>query len=59
MSGFCGEGDGVYQAVIKTDGKLKFTAIDDPCTYRVSKFDKNLPGALNEYVVEFTRVENR
>jgi len=51
---FC-EGDGSYQAMIQPNGNLKFTTIEDPCDYRISRFDKSLPGAQEEYDVEFSQ----
>lgn len=51
----CG-GIGSYQAVIYPDGKLKFTTVDDPCSWRITIFERSQPGNLDEYVLEFIRV---
>ena len=54
---FCSEGDGQYKAVILPGGNLKFSVVDDPCDYRISRMDRSLPGALKEYVVEFSPLD--
>ena len=47
---------GLYQAVIHPDGKLKFTTIEDPCSWRMGVMDRSQPGNMNEYVIEFILV---
>ena len=37
---------GHYLAEIKADGTLKFFTISDPCTGRIRKMDRSLPGRL-------------
>ena len=44
---------GHYLAEIKADGTLKFITISDPCTGRLRKMDRSLPGRLTPYDLIF------
>lgn len=44
---------GNYLAEIKADGTLKFFTISDPCTGRIRKMDRSLPGRLTPYDLIF------
>jgi hypothetical protein len=44
---------GYYLAEIKADGTLKFFTISDPCTGRIRKMDRSLPGRLTPYDLIF------
>ena len=48
---------GNYLAEIKPDGTLKFITISDPCTGRLRKMDRSLPGRLTPYDLVFYPVE--
>ena len=48
---------GNYLAEINPDGTLKFITISDPCTGRLRKMDRSLPGRLNPYDLVFYPVE--
>ena len=48
---------GHYLAEIKSDGTLKFTTISDPCTGRLRKMDRSLPGRLTPYDLVFHPVD--
>jgi len=48
---------GYYLAEIKPDGTLKFITISDPCTGRLRKMDRSLPGRLTPYDLVFYPVE--
>ena len=48
---------GYYLAEIKPDGTLKFITISDPCTGRIRKMDRSLPGRLTPYDLVFYPVE--
>lgn len=54
----CPQGDGLYRAVIQPDGNLRFTTIDDPCELRISKLAKSHPNRGEQYIVEFSPVDN-
>lgn len=58
-TGFAGcPGDvGFYLANLNQDGTLKFTTIADPCTARLRKMDRSLPGRMTPYNLVFQRVE--
>jgi hypothetical protein len=40
---------GYYLAEINLDGTLKFITISDPCTGRLRKMDRSMPGRLTPY----------
>jgi len=44
---------GHYLAEIKADGTLKFITISDPCSGRIRKMDRSLPGRLTPYDLIF------
>jgi len=44
---------GQYLAEIKPDGTLKFVTISDPCSGRIRKMDRSLPGRLTPYDLIF------
>jgi hypothetical protein len=44
---------------IQSNEKLKFTVIDDSCDYRINRMAYSLPGAMDEYVVEFTPIDDQ
>jgi len=44
---------GHYLAEIKPDGTLKFVTISDPCSGRIRKMDRSLPGRLTPYDLIF------
>jgi len=48
---------GNYLAEIKPDGTLKFITISDPCTGRLRKMDRSLPGRLTPYDLVFYPVD--
>ena len=48
---------GNYLAEIKPDGTLKFITISDPCTGRLRKMDRSLPGRLTQYDLVFYPVD--
>lgn len=48
---------GLYLAEIRPDGTLKFITISDPCTGRLRKMDRSLPGRLTPYDLVFYPVE--
>lgn len=48
---------GHYLAEIKPDGTLKFITISDPCTGRLRKMDRSLPGRLTPYDLVFYPVD--
>ncbi|NQS92460.1 MAG: hypothetical protein HQ574_08635 [Chloroflexi bacterium] len=48
---------GAYLANINQDGTLKFITIADPCTVRLRKMDRSLPGRMTPYDLVFHRVE--
>ena len=48
---------GAYLANINQDSTLKFTTIADPCTARLRKMDRSLPGRMTPYDLVFHRVE--
>jgi hypothetical protein len=48
---------GIYLAEINPDGTLKFITISDPCTGRIRKMDRSLPGRLTPYDLIFHLVE--
>ncbi len=48
---------GSYLAEIKADGTLKFITISDPCSGRIRKMDRSLPGRLTPYDLVFYPVE--
>ena len=48
---------GHYVAEIKPDGTLKFVTISDPCSGRIRKMDRSLPGRLTPYDLIFHLVE--
>ena len=48
---------GYYLAEIKADGTLKFITISDPCTGRIRKMDRSIPGRLTPYDLVFHPVE--
>jgi len=48
---------GLYLAEIKPDGTLKFITISDPCTGRLRKMDRSLPGRLTPYDLVFYPVD--
>jgi len=54
----CGDTIGSYQAVIRSDGILRFTTVDDPCPYRRRVMDRSEPGNLEQYVLEYSRVDS-
>ena len=48
---------GHYLAEIQPDGTLKFITISDPCTGRIRKMDRSLPGRLTPYDLVFYPVD--
>lgn len=48
---------GYYLAEINPDGTLKFITVSDPCTGRIRKMDRSLPGRLTPYDLIFHLVE--
>ena len=48
---------GYYLAEIKPDGTLKFVTISDPCSGRIRKMDRSLPGRLTPYDLVFYPVD--
>ena len=48
---------GHYLAEMKEDGTLKFFTISDPCTGRIRKMDRSLPGRLTPYDLVFYQVD--
>jgi hypothetical protein len=48
---------GYYLAEIKADGTLKFVTISDPCTGRIRKMDRSIPGRLTPYDLIFHPVK--
>jgi len=48
---------GYYLAEIKPDGTLKFVTISDPCSGRIRKMDRSLPGRLTPYDLIFHLVD--
>ncbi len=48
---------GHYLAEIMPDGTLKFITISDPCSGRIRKMDRSLPGRLTPYDLIFHLVE--
>ncbi|MCJ7733997.1 MAG: hypothetical protein MUP11_05570 [Anaerolineales bacterium] len=48
---------GTYLANTNQDGTLKFTTITDPCSVRLRKMDRSLPGRMTPYNLVFHRVE--
>jgi len=48
---------GHYLAEMKEDGTLKFFTISDPCTGRIRKMDRSLPGRLTPYDLIFYPVD--
>ena len=48
---------GYYLAEVRADGTLKFITISDPCTGRIRKMDRSLPGRLTPYDLVFYPVE--
>ena len=48
---------GQYLAEIKPDGTLKFYTISDPCSGRIRKMDRSLPGRLTPYDLIFHLVD--
>jgi len=48
---------GYYLAEIMPDGTLKFVTISDPCSGRIRKMDRSLPGRLTPYDLIFYPVE--
>ena len=48
---------GYYLAEINPDGTLKFITISDPCTGRLRKMDRSLPGRLTPYNLIYHPVE--
>lgn len=48
---------GKYLAEIRPDGTLKFITISDPCSNRIRRMDRSLPGRLTPYDLVFHPVE--
>jgi major membrane immunogen (membrane-anchored lipoprotein) len=48
---------GYYLAEIKPDGTLKFITVSDPCSNRIRRMDRSLPGRLTPYDLVFYPVD--
>lgn len=53
----CSGDIGYYLAEIRPDGTLKFVTISDPCSGRLRKMDRSLPGRLTPYDLIFYPVD--
>jgi hypothetical protein len=53
----CGEDVGTYEAVIGSDSILRLSVVEDPCSFRRRTLDKSEPGNLQQYELEYSRVE--
>ena len=53
----CGEDVGTYEAVIGPDSILRLSVVEDPCSFRRRIIDKSQPGNLQQYELEYSRVE--
>jgi hypothetical protein len=53
----CGEEVGLYEATIGSDSVLRLSVVEDPCSWRRRVIDKSEPGNLEQYELEFSRIE--
>jgi len=53
----CGEDVGTYEAVIGSDSILRLSVVEDPCSFRRRILDRSEPGNLQQYELEYSRVE--
>jgi hypothetical protein len=55
----CGDSIGSYQGLIRSDGILRLITVDDPCSIRRRILDRSEPGNLEQYELEYSRVDNQ
>ena len=53
----CGDEVGSYDASIGSDSVLRFSVVEDACSFRRRVIDKSEPGNLEQYDLEYSRVE--
>jgi hypothetical protein len=54
---FCGDDVGLYEAMIGSDSVLRLSVVDDPCSWRRRVIDKSELGNLEQYELEYSRIE--
>lgn len=54
---FCADEIGLYEASIGSDAVLRFSVVEDPCSFRRRVLDKSEPGNLEQYDLEYSRIE--